>query len=102
DVSTLGEMQYAKAAGVPPSAWVVHGNNKSDEELTFAAENDAWLIVMDEPGEVERCAAAGIKRVLLRITPGVEADTHEKIMTGHPGSKFGVAPEEASGIVERA
>lgn len=102
DVSTLGEMLYAKAAGIPPSHWVVHGNNKSDEELRFAAENDAWLVVMDEPGEVERCVAAGVKRVLLRITPGIEADTHEKIMTGHLGSKFGVSPEEAPEIVERA
>ena len=57
DVSTLGEMMYAKAAGIPPSHWVVHGNNKSDEELQFAAEDDAWLVVMDEPGEVERCVA---------------------------------------------
>jgi diaminopimelate decarboxylase len=95
-------MQYAKAAGVPPSAWVVHGNNKSDEELAFAAEHDAWLVVMDEGGEVKRCVAAGIKRVLLRITPGVEADTHEKIMTGHLGSKFGVPLEDAAEVVERA
>jgi len=80
----------------------VHGNNKSDEELRYAAEHDAWLVVMDEPGEVERCAAAGVKRVLLRITPGIEADTHEKIMTGHLGSKFGVSPAEAPEIVERA
>jgi diaminopimelate decarboxylase len=102
DVSTLGEMGYAKAAGIPPSHWVVHGNNKSDEELRFAAEHDAWLVVMDEPGEVERCVAAGVRRVLLRITPGIEADTHEKIMTGHLGSKFGVPPEAALEVVERA
>ena len=102
DVSTLGEMQYAKAAGIPPATWIVHGNNKSDEELRFAAEHDAWLVVMDEPGEVERCVEAGVKRVLLRITPGVEADTHEKIMTGHLGSKFGVPLEDAAEVVERA
>ena len=102
DVSTLGELRYAQAAGVPSSALVVHGNNKSDEELAAAAEADAWLVVMDEPGEVERCAAAGVRRVLLRITPGIEAGGHEKIMTGHLGSKFGVAPEEALEIVGRA
>ena len=95
DVSTLGEMKYAEAAGIPPSSWVVHGNNKSDEELRFAAEQDAWLVVMDEPGEVERCVEFGVKRVLLRITPGIEAGGHEKIMTGHLGSKFGVPPEDA-------
>jgi diaminopimelate decarboxylase len=102
DVSTLGEMKHAKAAGVPPSAWVVHGTNKSDEELRFAAEHDAWLVVIDEPGEVERCLGAGVKRVLLRITPGVEADTHEKIMTGHLGSKFGVPLEDSAEVVGRA
>jgi diaminopimelate decarboxylase len=102
DVSTLGELRIAQTAGVPPSLLVVHGNNKSDEELAAAAEADAWLVVMDEPGEVERCVAAGVRRVLLRITPGVDADTHEKIRTGHVGSKFGVAPEEALAIVERA
>jgi diaminopimelate decarboxylase len=102
DVSTLGELRIAQAAGIPASLLVVHGNNKSDEELAAAAEANAWLVVMDEAGEIERCVAAGVKRVLLRITPGVEADTHEKIRTGHAGSKFGVAPGEALAIVERA
>ncbi|HZT44604.1 MAG TPA: diaminopimelate decarboxylase [Gaiellaceae bacterium] len=102
DVSTLGEMKYAEAAGIPASRWVVHGNNKSDEELAFAAEKDAWLVVMDEPGEVERCVEAGVKRVLLRITPDIEAGGHEKIMTGHLGSKFGVLPEDAVDVIRRA
>ena len=102
DVSTLGEMKHAEAAGVPPSAWVVHGNNKSDEELAFAAERDAWLVAMDEPGEVERCVELGVKRVLLRVTPGIEAGGHEKIMTGHLGSKFGVLPEDAVDVIRRA
>ena len=57
---------------------------------------------MDEPGEVERCVAAGVKRVLLRITPGIEAGGHEKIMTGHLGSKFGVSPEDAVDVIRRA
>ena len=80
----------------------MHGNNKSDEELAFAAEKDAWLVVMDEPGEVERCVASGVRRVLLRITPGIEAGGHEKIMTGHLGSKFGVLPEDAVDVIRRA
>src|SRR5262245_65559633 len=67
DVSTLGEMLYARAAGIPPSHWGVHGNNKSDEELAFAAENDAWLVARDEPGEVERGAAGGVQRVVVSI-----------------------------------
>ncbi len=102
DVSTLGELRFAQAAGVPSSSLVVHGNNKSDEELRAAAERDAWLVVMDEPGEVERCVEHGVRRVLLRITPGIDADTHAKITTGHVGSKFGVPLEEAAGVIEHA
>ena len=57
---------------------------------------------MDEPGEVERCVAAGVKRVLLRVTPGIEADTHAAIQTGHVGSKFGVPPEDALEVIADA
>ncbi len=59
-------------------------------------------MVMDEPGEVERCVEFGVKRVLLRVTPGIEAGGHEKIMTGHLGSKFGVLPEDAVDVIRRA
>ena len=82
---------------MPPERIVVHGNNKSDEELAAAAEADAWLVVMDEPGEVERCVQLGVKRVLLRVTPGIEADAHVGNPDGHVGSKFGVAAEDAPG-----
>ncbi len=102
DVSTLGELRFAQAAEIPAERIVVHGNNKSDEELAAAAEADAWLVVMDEPGEVERCVAAGVKRVLLRVTPGIEADTHAAIQTGHVGSKFGVPPEDALEVIADA
>jgi diaminopimelate decarboxylase len=102
DVSTLGEMKYAEAAEIPPSRWVVHGNNKSDEELRFAAEQDAWLVVMDEPDEVERCVEHGVRRVLLRVTPGIEAGAHAAIQTGHVGSKFGVQPGDAVEVIRRA
>jgi diaminopimelate decarboxylase len=99
DVSTLGELRFARAAGVPAERLVVHGNNKSDEELAAAAAAGAWLVVMDEPGEVERCAGAGVRRVLLRVTPGIEAGGHAAIQTGHAGSKFGVAPEDAQAVI---
>ena len=89
DVSTLGEMKYAEAAGIPPSSWVVHGNNKSDEELRFAAEQDAWLVVMDEPGEVERCVEFGVKRVL--------APDH----AGHRGRRPREDHDGASGVEVR-
>jgi diaminopimelate decarboxylase len=102
DVSTLGELRYAQAADVPASRIVVHGNNKSDEELHAAVEADAWVVVMDEPGEVERCVEFGVKRVLLRVTPGIQAGAHAAIQTGHIGSKFGVTPEVAVDVIGRA
>ena len=101
DVSTLGELRYAQAAEIPPERIVVHGNNKSDEELAAAAEADVWLVVMDEPHEVERCVAAGVKRVLVRVTPGIEAGGHAAIQTAHVGSKFGLPAEEAVEVIRR-
>jgi diaminopimelate decarboxylase len=102
DVSTLGELELALRAGLPPSRIVVHGNNKSDEELARAAEADAWLVVLDALEEVERAAAAGVRRVLIRVTPGIDPDTHDAIKTGHHGSKFGVQPEDALEALRRA
>ncbi len=95
DVSTLGELAYATRAGVPGERIVVHGNNKSDEELRAAAEARVGYVVIDALDEIERAAAAGISRVLVRVTPGIEADTHEAIRTAHHGSKFGLPPEQA-------
>lgn len=93
DVSTLGELEYARRAAVPGDRIVVHGNNKSDEELRAAARLEGALVVMDAPEEVGRAAAAGVRRILIRVTPGIEADTHESIRTAHRGSKFGFPPE---------
>ena len=98
DVSTLGELRFAEAAGVPADRLVVHGNNKSDEELRAAAEAGAAYVVLDSVEELERARAAGVERMLARVTPGIEAETHEAIRTGHIGSKFGMSPEEALGI----
>ncbi len=95
DVSTLGELEFALAAAVPAERLIVHGNNKGDAELARAAEVGAGLVVLDGPEEVERATQAGIRRVLLRVTPGIEADTHASVRTGHAGSKFGFAPETA-------
>src|SRR5580765_710764 len=92
DVSTLGELRFAQRAGVEGERLVVHGNNKSDEELAAAAEARAANVVLDWVEELERGRKAGVERMLIRVTPGIEADTHESIRTGHAGSKFGVAP----------
>ncbi len=94
DVSSLGELAFARAAGLDGDRLVVHGNNKSDEELGAAA-NAGATVVLDAPGEASRAAVAGVRRVLVRVTPGVEADTHASIRTGHHGSKFGLPPDDA-------
>ena len=95
DVSTQGELAYALAAGIPGERIVVHGNNKSDEELRAAARARALYVVLDALDEVERAATAGVQRVLVRVTPGIEADTHASITTGQLGSKFGLPPDQA-------
>jgi diaminopimelate decarboxylase len=95
DVSTLGELMLALRAGLPGEKLIVHGNNKSDEELRAAAEADAAFVVLDALDEPARAAEAGVRRVLVRVTSGIEADTHEAIRTGHHGSKFGLPPAAA-------
>jgi diaminopimelate decarboxylase len=105
DVSTLGELEAALRAEVPRERIVVHGNNKSDEELHAAAEAGARFVVLDALDEVARAAEAGVRRVLVRVTPGIEADTHPAIRTAHHGSKFGLPPEpalEAIGAAQEA
>jgi diaminopimelate decarboxylase len=102
DVSTLGELEYATRAGIPGDRIIMHGNNKSDEELRAAAEAGVGLVVLDALDEVERAAKASLRRVLVRVTPGIEADTHEAIRTAHHGSKFGLPPEQAIEAIGRA
>jgi diaminopimelate decarboxylase len=102
DVSTLGELRFALAAGVPGERIVVHGNNKSDEELRAAAEAGARFVVLDAEDEVERAAAADVRRVLVRVTPGIDADTHAAIRTAHVGSKFGLPPDAALRVISAA
>jgi diaminopimelate decarboxylase len=101
DVSTLGELAFARAAGIPGERIVFHGNNKSQWELRAAADAHT-LVVLDSPGEAETAAAAGVRRVLVRLTPGVEAVTHRSIQTAHEESKFGLAPDAAEREIARA
>src|SRR5918996_3900742 len=101
DVSTLGELRFAQRAGLTGDRLVVHGNNKSDEELAEAASIGA-LVVLDSLDEVERAARAGVERTLVRVTAGIEADTHEAIRTGQRGSKFGLPREQALEAIELA
>jgi len=102
DVSTLGELEFARRAGIEGDRIVVHGNNKSDEELRAAAAAGVRFVVLDALDEAERAAAAGVRRALVRVTPGIEADTHEAIRTAHHGSKFGLPPADALEAVAAA
>jgi len=101
DVSTLGELAFAREAGLDGDRILFHGNNKSDDELRAAAEAGA-TVVLDAPDEPARAAAAGVHRVLVRLTPGVEAVTHQSIQTAHDESKFGLAPDAALAAIAEA
>jgi len=94
DVATGGELHVALAAGVPGNRLVLHGNNKSDAELERAREVGVARIVVDSFDELDRLERLHqvdqrTPKVLLRITPGVEAHTHEFVRTGQDDSKFG-------------
>jgi diaminopimelate decarboxylase len=101
DVSTLGELEFALRAGVPSERLVFHGNNKSDGELSAAAQAGA-LVVLDALEEIERAKRAGVAAVLLRLTPGIEAETHHAIRTAHAESKFGLGADDAVAAVREA
>jgi diaminopimelate decarboxylase len=94
DVSTSGELEFALRAGVPGKRLVFHGNNKSDDELRAAARAGA-LVVLDALEEIARAQAAGVTAVLVRLTPGIEAETHHAIRTAHAESKFGLRADDA-------
>jgi diaminopimelate decarboxylase len=109
DTCTGGELAVALAAGVPTSRIGLHGNNKSDAEITRALEAGIGRIVVDSVDEVDRvadlAAARGVRApVLLRVTVGVEAHTHSYIATAHEDQKFGLslADGDAALGVERA
>jgi diaminopimelate decarboxylase len=101
DVSTLGELEFALRAGVPGDRLVFHGNNKSDEELRAAAGAGA-LVVLDALEEIERARMTGVERVLVRLTPEIEAETHHAIRTAHAESKFGLVADDAIAAVGEA
>ncbi|MFL5944927.1 MAG: diaminopimelate decarboxylase [Gaiellaceae bacterium] len=101
DVSTAGELEFALRAGICGERLVFHGNNKSDDELRAAAAAGA-LVVLDALEEIARAKDAGVRRVLVRLTPGIEAETHQAIRTAHAASKFGLAPDDAVTAVRQA
>jgi diaminopimelate decarboxylase len=111
DVASGGELHLALAAGFAPERIVVHGNAKSEAELRMALRHRVGLIVVDNFDEIERLAAlvaegaladrAGGQPVLVRVTPDVRGETHEKISTGQADSKFGFAMADAGEAIAR-
>lgn len=99
DVVSGGELHTALAAGFPPERIEFNGNNKLPQELELAISAGVGRIIVDGAGELERierlCAAMDRRvAVLLRITPGVKADSHDYIVTGKKDSKFGFPLDE--------
>ncbi len=96
DVCTGGELEVALRAGVKPESILFHGNNKSVPELEKAVEVGVGRIVVDSLVEISRlsqiAAVKGVtQQVLVRVTLGVEAHTHEAISTAHEDQKFGLS-----------
>jgi diaminopimelate decarboxylase len=105
DVCTGGELAVAERAAFPPERLLFHGNNKSVAELRRAVAYGVGRVVVDSFEEIARladvAAAAGVtQRVLVRVTPGVEAHTHEYVQTGQEDQKFGFSL--ASGAAAKA
>ncbi|MBE4693553.1 MULTISPECIES: diaminopimelate decarboxylase [Brevibacterium] len=96
DTCSLGEMMIARAAGVPGASVGLHGNNKSVAELEYALDYGVGRIIVDSLDEIDRletiAAAKGVVApVMLRVTVGVEAHTHDFIATAHEDQKFGLS-----------
>jgi diaminopimelate decarboxylase len=105
DVASGGELHMALRAGFDPDRIHMHGNNKSDEEILFAARAGIRHLILDSFDEIERCERLldEPQQVLIRVTPGIKPSTHDYITTGQLDSKFGFGLEDglAASAVER-
>lgn len=109
DVVSEGELYTALSVGFPPEKLCFHGNNKTDSELSFALEKGVGRIIVDNIYELERLNRLAEQtgrsaNIMYRIKPGIDAHTHNFIMTGQIDSKFGFALEtgEAFEAVKKA
>jgi diaminopimelate decarboxylase len=104
DVVSEGELYTATQAQFPADMLLLHGNNKSPREIEDALNYGDVRIVVDSRSELEMVAAIARKlgrkaRILLRMIPGVEPDTHSHLQTGRLGTKFGIAIEELDSLM---
>ncbi len=105
DAVSAGELLTALGGGMPPERIVLHGNNKSDEELALAVDHGVTIVV-DNDHDLERLAEIAPADgppvpLMLRFTPGIECHTHEYIRTGHLDSKFGFDPDQLEPVLRR-
>jgi diaminopimelate decarboxylase len=103
DVASGGELRMALGAGFAPAGVYFHGNAKGEDELRSALAAGVGCVVVDSEDDADRLDALAERPqdVLLRVTPGVEADTHHAVHTGHAGSKFGVRLSDAPAAIAR-
>ena len=105
DAVSACELLTALQGGMPGERMVLHGNNKSDEELLLAYRNNVTIVV-DNQHDLDRLAElipadADPARLMLRFTPGIECHTHEYIRTGHLDSKFGFDPVQLEPVLKQ-
>jgi len=105
DAVSAGELLTALQGGMPPGRIVLHGNNKSAEELSLAIDHGVTVVV-DNSHDLALLAAlmegrTDPVRLLLRFTPGIECHTHEYIRTGHLDSKFGFDPDQLEAVLRQ-
>jgi len=98
DVASGGELTMALAAGFDPAKIYMHGNNKTDAELTLADQSGVGHLIVDSFDEIDRCERVLDRKmdVLLRVTPGIKPSTHSFIQTGQLDSKFGFGLEDGT------
>lgn len=105
DVAGQGEIELALAAGVDPARMYFHGNAKTDAEITRAVELGVGTIIIDSIDEIDRLdrlvPTGHVQHCLIRVNPGVDAETHESMNTGGSKSKFGLPLEAVVAQIER-
>ena len=106
DVASAGELHLALRAGFDPARLVLHGNARDDAELLAALAARVVHIVIDNHDDIERlerltAGATHRQPVLIRVTPDVRGETHEKISTGQADSKFGIGLRDAAAAIDR-
>lgn len=103
DVAGFGELRMALAGGFSPDDIYVHGNAKTDQEIRAAIENGVGTFIVDNDHDIDRLeksAPAG-QQVMVRVIPDIAVATHESMVTGQPGSKFGLPERQARAAIAR-